>query len=55
MISHHPVIFYHLKKINNLTTERVIFKSIQNNIAIYCMHTNLDNIENEFRLHYLKN
>ena len=47
IISHHPVIFHHLKKINNSNAiERVIFKSIQNNIAIYCMHTNLDNIEN---------
>ena len=44
IISHHPVIFEGLKKINgNSHTEKVIIKAIKNNIAIYAAHTNLDN------------
>jgi len=44
IISHHPVIFEGLKKINGHTsTEKVIIKAIKNDIAIYAAHTNLDN------------
>ncbi len=46
IISHHPIIFNPLKKITNSNyNERIIFKAIKNDIAIYSMHTNLDNIE----------
>ena len=46
IISHHPIIFKPIKKLTNSTyNERVIFKAIKNNISIYSMHTNLDNIE----------
>ena len=47
VIAHHPIIFSGLKKINgNNYVERVIIKAIQNNIAIYAAHTNLDNVHN---------
>ncbi|MES2568272.1 MAG: Nif3-like dinuclear metal center hexameric protein [Bacteroidota bacterium] len=45
IIAHHPIIFGGLKKINGSNyVERTIIKAIQNNIAIYACHTNLDNV-----------
>ena len=45
IIAHHPVIFKGLKKINgNNYVERTIIKAIKNDIAIYAIHTNLDNV-----------
>lgn len=45
IISHHPIVFRGLKKFNGVSyVERVIEKAIRNNIAIYAIHTNLDNI-----------
>ncbi len=45
VIAHHPIVFSGLKKFNgNNYVERVIIKAIQNNIAIYAAHTNLDNV-----------
>jgi dinuclear metal center YbgI/SA1388 family protein len=45
IISHHPIIFKGLKKINGKNlVERVVIKAIQNNISIYAIHTNLDNV-----------
>lgn len=47
IIAHHPIVFSGLKKINGKTyVERVIIKAIKNDIAIYAMHTNLDNVIN---------
>lgn len=47
IIAHHPIIFGGLKKINgNNYIERTVIKAIKNNIAIYAIHTNLDNIIN---------
>lgn len=47
VIAHHPIVFSGLKKINGKNyVERVIIKAIQNNIAIYAAHTNLDNVHN---------
>jgi dinuclear metal center YbgI/SA1388 family protein len=44
VVSFHPIIFSGLKKITGKTyVERVVIKAIQNNIAIYSMHTALDN------------
>ncbi len=44
IVSFHPIIFSGLKKITGATyVERAVLKAIQNNIAIYCMHTALDN------------
>ena len=45
IVSFHPIIFGGLKKITgNNYVERVVIKAIQNNIAIYSMHTALDNV-----------
>lgn len=45
IVSHHPIVFSGLKKITGSNyIERVIRKAIKNDIAIYAMHTNLDNI-----------
>ncbi|MBG40389.1 MAG: Nif3-like dinuclear metal center hexameric protein [Flavobacteriales bacterium] len=45
IISHHPIIFKSIKQlVNRSYVERVVFKAIKNNIAIYALHTNLDNI-----------
>lgn len=47
IVSFHPIIFSGLKKLNGSTyVERVVLKAIKNNIAIYAMHTALDNIKN---------
>ncbi len=45
VIAHHPIVFSGIKKFNGKNyVERVIIKAIQNNIAIYAAHTNLDNV-----------
>jgi dinuclear metal center YbgI/SA1388 family protein len=45
IIAHHPVIFSGLKKINGKNyVERTIIKAIKNDVAIYAIHTNLDNV-----------
>ncbi|MBI3511503.1 MAG: Nif3-like dinuclear metal center hexameric protein [Bacteroidetes bacterium] len=47
IVAHHPIIFSGLKKITGKNyVERVIIKAIRNNIAIYAIHTNLDNVAN---------
>lgn len=45
IISHHPIVFRGLKKFTGRNyVERVVIKAIQNNIALYAIHTNLDNV-----------
>ncbi|MBN4065799.1 Nif3-like dinuclear metal center hexameric protein [Candidatus Amoebophilus asiaticus] len=45
VISHHPIVFQGIKKLNGSSyVERVIIEAIKNDIAIYAVHTNLDNI-----------
>ena len=47
IISHHPLIFKPIRKINNETeTGRCITLALQNNIAIYACHTNIDSVAN---------
>jgi dinuclear metal center YbgI/SA1388 family protein len=47
IISHHPIIFKGLKKITgNNYVERTVIKAIKNDIAIYAVHTNFDQILN---------
>ncbi|RIJ41596.1 Nif3-like dinuclear metal center hexameric protein [Pontibacter oryzae] len=47
VVAHHPVIFKGLKQLTGGNyVERTIIKAIQNNIAIYASHTNLDNVLN---------
>ncbi len=44
IVSFHPIIFAGLKKLNGKNyVERVVLKAIKNDIAIYAMHTALDN------------
>jgi dinuclear metal center YbgI/SA1388 family protein len=44
VISHHPAIFYGVKRFTGSNaTERIIAKAIKNDIALYAIHTNLDN------------
>jgi len=45
VIAHHPVIFSGLKKINGKNyVEKAVITAIKNDIAIYAIHTNLDNV-----------
>ena len=45
VVAHHPLIFKGLKKINGKNdVERTVIKAIENKIAIYAAHTNLDNV-----------
>ncbi|MEN8788439.1 MAG: Nif3-like dinuclear metal center hexameric protein [Flavobacteriaceae bacterium] len=44
IVSFHPIIFKGLKRLNGSTyVERSVIKAIKNNVAIYSMHTALDN------------
>ena len=44
IVSFHPIVFKGLKKLNGSNyVERVVIKAIKNDIAIYAMHTALDN------------
>lgn len=46
IIAHHPIIFSGLKSLTGKTyIERTIIKCIQHNIALYAIHTNLDNYQ----------
>jgi len=45
VVAHHPLIFKGIKKLSgNGYVERCIIKAIRNDIAIYAIHTNLDNV-----------
>lgn len=45
IIAHHPIVFSGLKKINGKNyVERAIILAIKNDIVIYAIHTNLDNV-----------
>lgn len=47
IVAHHPIIFGGLKKINGKNyVEKTIITAIKNDIAIYAIHTNLDNVSN---------
>ena len=46
IVAHHPIIFGGLKRLTGANyVERTVIKAIQNNIAIYACHTNLDNVK----------
>jgi len=46
VVAHHPIIFRGLKKLTGKNyVERTVLKAIKNDIAIYAIHTNLDNIK----------
>jgi len=45
VVAHHPIIFGGLKKITGRNyVERTVISAIKNDIAIYAIHTNLDNV-----------
>lgn len=45
VVAHHPILFKGIKKLTGSNyVERTIIKAIKNNIAIYAIHTNLDNV-----------
>lgn len=45
IVAHHPILFKGLKKLTGSNyVERTIIKAIKNDIAIYAIHTNLDNV-----------
>ncbi len=47
LVAHHPIIFGGLKKITGKNyVEQTIITAIKNDIAIYAIHTNLDNVLN---------
>ncbi|MBO5134725.1 MAG: Nif3-like dinuclear metal center hexameric protein [Bacteroidaceae bacterium] len=46
VVAHHPLLFRGVKQLADVTlVERCVRLAIQNNIAIYAAHTNLDNAE----------
>ncbi len=45
VVSHHPIVFRGIKKFNaNNYVHRCIIKAIKHDIALYAIHTNLDNV-----------
>lgn len=45
IVSHHPVIFRGLKQLTGANyVEKTVIEAIRNNISIYAIHTNLDNV-----------
>jgi len=45
VVAHHPIIFGGLKKLNGKNyVERTVISAIKNDIAMYAIHTNLDNV-----------
>lgn len=45
IVAHHPIVFKGLKSLTGANyVERTIIKAIKNDIAIYAIHTNLDNV-----------
>lgn len=47
IVSHHPLIFGSLKRLTGANhVERTVIKALKNDIALYAIHTNLDNVHN---------
>jgi dinuclear metal center YbgI/SA1388 family protein len=47
LVSHHPIIFKPVKSLTGKSfTERILYKAVKNDIAVYSAHTNLDVIRN---------
>tara|TARA_B110001469_G_scaffold25292_1_gene26016 strand:+ start:348 stop:1439 length:1092 start_codon:yes stop_codon:yes gene_type:complete len=45
VVTHHPIVFNGLKKFNGSNyVERVVMKAIKHDVALYAIHTNLDNV-----------
>ena len=53
IISHHPIIFGGIKKLNGKNyVERIVLKAIKNDIALYAAHTNLDNVIGRYQIKF---
>ncbi len=47
VVAHHPIVFGGLKKITGRNyVEQTVITAIKNDVAIYAIHTNLDNVHN---------
>lgn len=47
VISHHPILFRGIKKFDpSFYVDQAIIKAIKNDVALYAIHTNLDNVLN---------
>jgi dinuclear metal center YbgI/SA1388 family protein len=45
VVAHHPIVFRGLKRFNGTSyVERTVMQAIRHNIAIYAIHTNIDNV-----------
>lgn len=45
VVAHHPIVFKGLKRLNGSNyVERTVIRAIQEGVAIYAIHTNLDNV-----------
>lgn len=45
VVAHHPIVFSGLKRFNGKNyVERVVMKAIKHDVALYAIHTNLDNV-----------
>jgi len=45
VVAHHPVIFRGLKRLNGKNyVERVVLAAVKSDVAVYAIHTNLDNV-----------
>lgn len=45
VVAHHPIVFRGLKRLNGATyVERTVIQAVRQGVAIYAIHTNLDNV-----------
>lgn len=45
IVAHHPIVFRGLKRLNGANyVERTVMQAIRQNVALYAIHTNLDNV-----------
>lgn len=45
VVAHHPIVFRGLKRFNGATyVERTVMQAIRKDVALYAIHTNLDNV-----------
>jgi dinuclear metal center YbgI/SA1388 family protein len=48
VVAHHPIVFRGLKRFNGSNyVERTVIKAIKEDVAIYAIHTNLDNVRHQ--------
>lgn len=48
VVAHHPIVFKGLKRLNGATyIERTVMQAVRQNVAVYAIHTNLDNVHRQ--------